>query len=462
MPKRKAPPEKGHAIAETSGAGSDDHVPNKKKLAAAEADGKASSDTEGNTTSISQDEPPPYGSQEYWENRYAESASAGHSWYFTYDELRPLLLPLLLGRDGADASADDEDDDDGDEWEEVGDDDDDEEEAAEGEINDHEENEDEEDEGTKDHSPRAGGGNGSNSGDDDDDNDGAPHAKEEHLPKSVLEVGCGDVPLGHPLLLDLLSMQKDTGADANLVVKEIVCNDYAKSVIDALREQQKEHWLAGGVKGSYESADGRDGRKIERLALNKAIKGEKDPTDKPTLDVTYVVEDARDMAYKDETFDLIIDKGTTDALLSDKEEGISNCVKVISEMGRCATLGGFIMVISHMNAHCEAGIDWCNRVLVAGLRASQAVASWEIEVHGNDGGSDATQDVDDEKDYEKDDDEEGNNDDPPSGSPGPAVYIIHKRIPKQEAEKTNDADSGSKDENEEAVIDTIPLKFFTY
>ena len=446
MPKRKAPAEKGHTTAGTS-AGGDGDVPN-KKLAAAEADAKAPSDTEGNTTSISQDEPPPYGSQEYWENRYAESASAGHSWYFTYDELRPLLLPLLLGRDGDDASADDEDDD-GEEWEE------DEGEAVEGEINDDEENE--EDEGSMDHSPQAGDGNGINSDDDDDDDDGIIlHAQEEHLPKSVLEVGCGDVPLGHALLLDLLSMQKDTGADANLVVKEIVCNDYAKSVIDVLREQQKEHWKTGGVKGSYESAGGRDGRKIERLALNKAtrMEGDKDLTVKPTLDVTYVVEDARDMAYKDETFDLIIDKGTTDALLSDKEEGIGNCVKVVSEMGRCATMGGFIMVISHMNAHCDAGIDWCDRVLVAGLRASQADASWEIEVHGSDG-SDAIQNEGGEKDDEKDGDKEGNKDDPPSGSPGPAVYIIHKCPPQQEAEKTEDAD-------EEAVIDTIPLKFFTY
>ena len=456
MPKRKAPAAKGHTTAGTS-AGGDGDVPN-KKLAAAEADAKAPNDTKGNTTSNSQDEPPPYGSQEYWENRYAESASAGHSWYFTYNELRPLLLPLLLGRDGADA---DDEDDDGEEWEEVGDDDD-EEEAVEEEMNDDEENE--EGEGTMDHSPQAGGGNGSDSddNDDDDDDDGVIlHAQQEHPPKSVLEVGCGDVPLGHPLLLDLLSMQKDTGADANLVVKEIVCNDYAKSVIDVLREQQKEHWESGGVKGSYECADGRDGRKIERLALNKATEEDKEPTNKPTLDVTYVVEDARDMAYKDETFDLIIDKGTTDSLLSDKEEGISNCVKVVSEMGRCATMGGFIMVISHMNAHCDAGIDWCDRVLVAGLRASEADASWEIEVHGSDG-SGAAQNSDDEKDDKKDDDEEGTNDDPPSGSPGPAVYIIHKRPPKQEAEKTEDADSGSKDENEEAVIDTIPLKFFTY
>ena len=272
-------------------------------------------------------------------------------------------------------------------------------------------------------------------------------------------------------------MQRDTGADANLVVKEIVCNDYAKSVIDALRKQQSEHWMSGGVKGSYETAEGRGGRKVERLALDKATEGGKELINRPTLDVTYVVEDARDMAYKDESFDLIIDKGTTDALLSDKEGGISNCVKVVAEMGRCVTRGGFIMVVSHMNAHCDAGIDWCDNVLVAGLRASRADASWEIEVHGSDTcSSDAAHEgseMEDKKDAADEADEDGA---PPPGSPGPAVYIIHKLPPKPpkarneedhqkmkaEKEETEKVMGSGKKTEEEAGIDTIPLKFFTY
>ena len=449
MPKRKLPtslpPEKGCAIAETSTA----------------TEPEASTDSQ-------KDEPPPYGTQEYWEIRYAESSISGHSWYFTYDELRPLLLPLLLGRDTE--TFVDGDDDEG-EWEE-------EEEEAAGaeEIEAEKEIEDQAEGGNKATSEDDGQAeNESKSSDDDDDN--ASHALEEHPPKSVLEVGCGDVPLGHALLLDLLSMQRDTGADANLVVKEIVCNDYAKSVVDALRKQQSEHWMSGNVKGSYETAEGRDGRKVERLALDKATEGGIEPTDRPTLDVTYVMEDARDMAYKDESFDLIIDKGTTDALLSDKEEGISNCVKVVAEMGRCVTRGGFIMVVSHMNAHCDAGIDWCDKVLVAGLRASRPDASWEIEVHGSDTcSSDAAHEgseTDDEKDA---DDETDEGITPPPGSPGPAVYIIHKLPPKPpkvrneedqekeetEKEETEKVEGSGKKAGEEAVIETIPLNFFTY
>lgn len=459
MPKRKAPPEKGHDVVETSADGDSD-APNNKKMASEEA--VAPSDTEGTrkTTNPQTDEPPPYGTQEYWENRYAESASAGHSWYFTYDELRPLLLPLLLGRDDTGSIVDGDDEDNGgeyEEWVEDENDDEEEKESTEGEtkdeeeIKEEEEEDDEEDEGISDQCDQAGAGRRSNDIDDDD----TQHVQEEHPPKSVLEVGCGDVPLGHALLLDLLSMQRGTGADANLVVKEIVCNDYAKSVIDVLRERQKQHWECSCVRGSYKTAEGRDGRKIERLALCKATQGDKEPADRPTLDVTYVVDDARDMAYNDDSFDLIIDKGTTDALLSDKEEGINNCVKVVGEMGRCVTVGGFIMVVSHMNAHCDAGIDWCDKVLLAGLRASRADASWEIEVHGSDG-SEAVQNVYDEKDGNRDNNEEGNNDGNPSGSPGPAVYIIHKLPPKPKPLKANKAASV------EAVIDTIPLKFFTY
>ena len=68
---------------------------------------------------------PQYGSKEYWEARYKshlpdadvrlesgnddnkyvldgielskEAINAGHAWYFTYEELRPLILPLILG-----------------------------------------------------------------------------------------------------------------------------------------------------------------------------------------------------------------------------------------------------------------------------------------------------------------------------------------------------------------------------
>ena len=131
------------------------------------------------------------------------------------------------------------------------------------------------------------------------------------------------------------------------------------------------------------------------------------------------------------------------------------------------------MIVSHMNAHTEPGIEWCNEVLIGGLRASGAHGSWEIEVHGSDGCDECATDEDDDEDDNEEGDNEGrtNNydeatvgtrsgdkrtekaseklvsdaDGPPSGSPGPAVYIVRK-LPTRK---------NSSDE-------TVPLKFFTY
>lgn len=59
---------------------------------------------------------PSYGSQEYWDQRYkgesnnskkdsnskTDEGEPGFSWYFNYDELKPLLLPLCIGRNDGD------------------------------------------------------------------------------------------------------------------------------------------------------------------------------------------------------------------------------------------------------------------------------------------------------------------------------------------------------------------------
>ena len=64
------------------------------------------------------------------------------------------------------------------------------------------------------------------------------------------------------------------------------------------------------------------------------------------------------------------------------------------------------MMISHINAHTENGMEWLNDIVVPGLRQGGGRRQWSVEVHGAD---------------IPEDDEEGE-----SESPGPAVYIIHK------------------------------------
>lgn len=140
-------------------------------------------------------------------------------------------------------------------------------------------------------------------------------------------------------------------------------------------------------------------------------------------------------------------------------------------------LAGYIILVSHLNAHTEGGIDWLNTVVVAGLRAGGGKHSrWEIEVHGSDVNDsrecneDETNHEDDgqesesgevvqgEEDHESngeesDGDEESTppSSDPPSGGPGPAVYIIH-----------NLSKASSSDSTEGTDPPAVHLQFFGY
>lgn len=137
---------------------------------------------------------------------------------------------------------------------------------------------------------------------------------------------------------------------------------------------------------------------------------------------------------------------------------------------------GNLVLVSHLNAHVSSGIKWLDEVVLPGLRSGGPDAKLEIEVHGNDGNNDEDGSDDEEGDEsieegeaweetegsecdfdqstENDVDDvsiEENNGDaessPPSGSAGPAVYIIHKLL--FTGESTNSESP-------------VPLKFFTY
>lgn len=95
---------------------------------------------------------------------------------------------------------------------------------------------------------------------------------------------------------------------------------------------------------------------------------------------------------------------------------------------------GCIVIISHLNAHVHAGLQWLDRVVVPGLRMNHKNTKWEIEVHGN-SGDDAPTENGEEEEQE---------------SPGPAVYIIHKK------------ESDGKGTTFSPEPPSIPLKFFSY
>ena len=287
--------------------------------------------------------PPAYGSQEYWEERYqknrrleenggkAEADSDNdalpyHPWYFTYKELSPLILPLILGgrEEGVDLMGgcrkDDVEECKSDETVEDGE-----------EVHDSErvetniQNDDNSESSICDRSSlNAEDGEESEhsyaEGDDQEEEETEEReGLAKHGPISVIEIGCGDMPLGRDLSLELGKLEETTGAKADNIVKEIVCCDYSSTVIELCKENQRKYLaqLLGGSDNSPSSS------------MNSNF-----------IVVDYVIADGRKLPYPDGSFHLIMEKGTLDAMLSDKETGASNCTLIIAECARVLKEGG--------------------------------------------------------------------------------------------------------------------------
>ncbi|CAJ1970048.1 unnamed protein product [Cylindrotheca closterium] len=416
-------------------------------------------------TGTSPEEPPTkknpsYGSKKYWEDRYTsgqvvgeekgaeeDSPEALHSWYFTYDDLSPLLLPLILGSGEGEECEECEDYD-------IDDDIDDQEpstletqdESSDGNVSANARTEeskglssrrDDQDAPLDEGKSNIDDSNGNSGGEDnrkehemgrtdddnedgicsqsregkfedlveivedeeeesDDDDDNEQPRHREGLSKSgsiaVLEVGCGDVPLGRDLAKSIESFESQTGVAPSTIIKQVVCVDYAPSCIATLKKGQQSN----------------RGNEIK---------------------ICYEVGDARKLSYKNASFELILEKGTMDAMLSDTDEGVNNCKLIVAEAARLLRTGGFFVIVSHLNAHVQSGLQWLDRIVVPGLRMNCKHTQWEIEVHGN---SCVVE-------FGESEEEE---------SPGPAVYIIHKMELNEEATNSNSL--------------TIPLKFFSY
>ncbi|KAL9181879.1 hypothetical protein ACHAXT_012222 [Thalassiosira profunda] len=456
---------------------------------------------------------PKYGAKEYWEARYKshnlpeedegagdgegrvldgvvlskEAAKAGHEWYFTYDELRPLIMPLILGEDDDNEVAEGDYDKDAESWvEEEGGEGDggwvevDEAEDADGDKVATENDTGEATAYDKAASPGADGTKQPISGDSDakEESEEADHPGEmldaNHRPKRILEIGCGDKPLGAPLAADLDSMQSKIGIDATAVVEEILCVDYSEIVVQSLVEAQKRE--------QANSTEGGDSRQPTQDA-NK-------------LQPTFRALDARSLPLPSDSYDLILEKGTLDAMLSDEAEGLTNCVQIVKEMARVTAEGGAILIVSHLNANEPKGMGWLEDTVFRGLKeefderqqskqkerkeaetkeksTKESAASiddnereyvWSVEVHGGDGKFiDAEGEVMKPEDVDED------------AAPiyGPAVYVAKKKgVPASIArelfgKKKMDGEDGDADDDDDDNDDTmemppVKLVFLTY
>jgi Methyltransferase domain len=476
--------------------------------------------------------PPNYGSKEYWERRYdknndrtknplfsaitTSTASPAllllpgeddddnvndqdpaplHSWYFTYEELRPILLPILLG--GKDDDADDSDDDESDDEQEEDHNDDhpggdvvretndqkphDERnvgfcgtgatESMKSSADDDDDDVDDDDDGAMGHHKVADSRpttsasdaakeivdddcsassyvaeeeEGDNDemieeivevlADDDDDDDDDARRNTPGLakmgPVRVLEIGCGDVPLGVDLAKELLALQNDTGGSAEAIVQQILCTDFSETVIRKLQQQPSPPYS------------------------NNAL--------------TFRTMDARAMDLPDASYELILDKGTLDAMLSDPNDGVKNCVAIVAECARVMTAPGCIVLVSHLNAHTSNGVQWLHEVVFAGLKRHSRNATFRVDVHGNDVAEESSSVSSDHPGSDGVIKATANH------SAGPAVYVIHKHY-KTDGEKVtvntkNGADDGKvtnyKDDDDEdddaETVSIIPVQFFTY
>ena len=115
------------------------------------------------------------------------------------------------------------------------------------------------------------------------------------------------------------------------------------------------------------------------------------------------------------------------------------------------------MIVSHLNANSNKGMQWIDDVIINGLQSGDASANWKIEIHGGDGETESASATEDNNDTcsgltvmetaneEPDDDDDDRY--------GPAVYIIQK--------VNRDETSGQKQECE-SKESKVALKFFGY
>jgi hypothetical protein len=428
--------------------------------------------------------PPKYGSKVYWDDRYKKqfrqvsnvsSSSPSsetetestmmsnpddehkdtlpyHSWYFTYDELRPILLPLLLGgREEVQALlASQEGPEEVEGFEDV---------AFEGTthepidtvrtISDHDLPED-----------KSASDNEVDSDVDEEEEDSEDEVWEEVVeveeeedalpqrdglakagPVAILEIGCGDVPLGAALALEFKELETTNNINEDYdgppltslsIVSKIVCTDYSQVVVDMMRHQYRSMCCGSiGVSLLTRRENKVPDDNLESLQVINV----------GSVPLQFEVTDARKLPYGDSSFHLVLEKGALDAVLSDTVSGVADCVQIVAECARVTS--GCVVLISHLNAHTPSGLSWLEEVVFAGLRKSPSRnIAWEVEVHGN---ADVTPAEDEE--------------DPsvsriPSGTPGPAVYIIHKKTTPPSEPNTDDGAAARKS--------PINVQFFSY
>ena len=97
--------------------------------------------------------------------------------------------------------------------------------------------------------------------------------------------------------------------------------------------------------------------------------------------IDYLVMDARALTYDNDDWDSVIDKGTLDAMLCDKETGLSNAKELISEACRVLKKSsGKICFISHIQVETSEFNDWMQECVLPVLDNHRSYL-WKVEAH---------------------------------------------------------------------------------
>lgn len=99
--------------------------------------------------------------------------------------------------------------------------------------------------------------------------------------------------------------------------------------------------------------------------------------------VSFTVEDARNLSFGDNTYDIIIEKGTIDAMLCDKRKGFANVKSIMKEACRLMKkdVPTAFMMMSHMQAESAEFASFIERSFLPALEECKSTNRWVIEAH---------------------------------------------------------------------------------
>ena len=186
--------------------------------------------------------------------------------------------------------------------------------------------------------------------------------------------------------LDLFKKRDDFGL---MKILEIGCGN--KPLIESFHNLKDESGKSYFLKDQLYGVDFSDN--CIKL-LNNAQKGNEK--------INYISMDARHLIYNDESFELIIDKGTMDAMLSEKQrkKGIENATQMISEMIRVLSSScGTIMIISHIEYDSEEYELFVQDILSPLLLEEKRGVYWKLDIHSVERKAEEGEEDNEEKQY---------------------------------------------------------------